>query len=170
MLHTLLGFLANLGRSTEYSVLSILARFDRTTVNDDVAIGTADLARGDVKSILRECVRWAQGDASHVARRYSLVLVSRSEVLRARRGPVARIRVGQGMLREKAGVVLAHSAWPESGTFGEVYPGLVLRLHLGFHGRRRPLEISSHIAAHRGLGRCRLRLVHGCWHLWVNRR
>lgn len=95
------------------------------------------------------------------------MLVSRSEVLGARRSPVARIRVGQGVLREETAVVFSHSTGPESGTLGEFHPGPVLRLDLGFHGRRRPLEISSHIAAHRGLGRCRLSLVHRRWYLRV---
>lgn len=94
---------------------------------------------------------------------YSLLLVSRGEVLGARRCSVARIAAVQGVLREETAIVLVHSTRPKSRALCELYPGTVLRLELGLHGRRRPLQISSHIACCRSFCCCGLGLVHRCW-------
>ena len=98
---------------------------------------------------------------------YSLLLVSRGEVLGARRCSVARVAAVQGVLREETAIVLVHSTRPESRALCEFYPGTVLRLELGLHGRRRPLQISSHIACRRSFCCCGLGLVHRCWCLWI---
>jgi len=94
---------------------------------------------------------------------YSLVMISRGEVLGARWCSVAWIGVGECVLREEAAVVLVHSARPESGSLCELHPGAVLRLNLGLHGRWRPLQVPSHVTCCRSFGRCRLSLVHRCW-------
>jgi len=98
--------------------------------------------------------------------KYSLLLISRGEVLGARRCSVARIAAVQGVLREETAIVLVHSTRPKSRALCELYPGTVLRLELGLHGRRRPLQISSHIACRWSFCCCGLGLVHRCWCLW----
>lgn len=91
------------------------------------------------------------------------MLVSRSEVLSAWWRPVARVAAVQSVLREETAIVLVHSARPESRAFREVQPGAVLRLDLGLHGRRWPLQVPSHVARCRSLG-CRwLGLIHRRW-------
>lgn len=88
-------------------------------------------------------MRKTQGDASYsnalFETEYSLMMVSRGEVLGARWCSVARIGAVQGMLREETAIVLVHSTGPESRALRELNPGPVLRLELGLHGRWGPL-------------------------------
>lgn len=115
--------------------------------------------------------RETQSDASYsnawLETEYSLMLISRSEVLGARRCSVARVGAVQGMLCEEAAVVLVNPTRPECRAPRELDPGPVLRLELGLHRRRRPFQIPSHIACCRSLRRCRLSLVHRCWCLRI---
>jgi len=98
---------------------------------------------------------------------YSLMMISRGEVLSARRCSIARVAAVEGVLREETGIVLVHSTGPESRAFREIHPGTVLRLHLGLHGRWRPFQVSSHIACCRSFRCCGLSLVHRCWCLRI---
>lgn len=116
--------------------------------------------------------RWeTRGDASYsnalLETEYSLMLVSRTEVLGARRCSVARVGAVQGMLREETAIVLVDPTGPECRAPRELDPGPVLRLELGLHRRRRPLQIPSHIACCRSLRCCGLGLVHRCWCLRI---
>lgn len=98
---------------------------------------------------------------------YSLMMVSRGEVLGARRCSVARVGAVEGVLRKETAIVLVHSTGPDSRAPRELHPGTVLRLELGLHGRRWPLHVPSHVACCRSLRRCGLGLVHRCWCLRI---
>jgi len=109
--------------------------------------------------------RETQGDASCMLfdTECSLLLVSRGEVLSAWWRPIARVTAVQGVLREETAIVLVHSARPESGTLRELDSGAILRLDLGLHGRRWPLQVSTHVACCRSPGCRRLSLIHRRW-------